>query len=71
MGKVTELKRINHLVIFCRSGVNRTYVIQTDKQLRRVEQLVGNLLINGDAYASHGSNGQNFRLTISKNIQQA
>ena len=71
MNKVTELKRINHLVIFCRSSVNRTYVIRTDNQQRRVEQLVGNLLINGDARASHGSNGQNFRLTVSKNIQQA
>lgn len=71
MSKVTELKRINHLVIFCRSRVNRTYVIRTEKQLRRLEQLVGNLLINGDAHASHSSRGENFRLIVSKNIQQA
>lgn len=69
--KVTQLKRIGNLVIFSRSGKNRTYLIGTEQRLRRIEQLVGGLLISNNAHATHGDSFENFRLIVTKNIQQA
>ena len=67
--KITEVKRISNLVIFNRSGRNTTYLLNTEKKVRRIEQLAGDLLINGKATAKHGSSGERFNLIITSNIQ--
>ena len=72
-GKVTEIKRISQLVIFCRDGgkVNRTYKLDSETKVRRIEQVVGDLLIGGRAVAKHGSTGNRFNIIVTANIQQA
>lgn len=72
-GKVTEIKRISQLVIFYRNGgkVNRTYKLDTERKVRRIEQVVGDLLINSKAIAKHGSRGDRFNIIVTANIQRA
>lgn len=71
--KITEIKRISHLIIFCRNGgkVNRTYKLDTEAKVRRIERMVSDLLISNKAFAKHGSRGDRFNIIVTANIQEA
>ncbi len=70
MNKITRIRRIGRLVIFWRGVEHKTYVINSDKNERKIEQMVGKLIINKQCHIRRGSDSRRyFDAYITKNIQ--
>ena len=73
MNKITRIRRIGGLVIFWRGRNHQhTYVINSDKNERKIEQMIGKLIINGQCHIRRGSDSRHyFDAYVTKNIQGA
>lgn len=70
--KITRIRRISDtLAVISRDGRNQTYLLDTEKKQRRLEQVAGALIVEGKCHVRKGSTGMRFDIDVSKNIQQA